>query len=219
MEGSVDIRTTRPNYILQDFSGTPHLTIFGAPKYAYWWFNTKKCFRGRQFLCPHPSGSDRRRRDWSDRLRRLTAVPFFVHSSALLICLFWLMYFCLLKGRRDGWLLLKKLATHGYKIWSHKAAVFCQLQPSSRKRRVISWKRPKSVYLLTWAGWIQNGDRIFVKAGPMLHILRFLVYQNTELFSTYLLLRPSVIGVTAQISSMIWWFRRWKPYIFWMHII
>ena len=149
------------------FSGTPHLTVFGAPKYAYSWFNTKKCFRGRQFLCPHPSGSDRRRRDWSDRLRRLTAVPFFVHSSTLLICFFGLMYFRLLKGRRDGWLLLKKLATHGYKIWSHKAAVFCQLQPSSRKRRVISWKRPKSVYLLTWAGWIQNGDRIFVKAGPM----------------------------------------------------
>ena len=32
--------------------------------------------------------------------------------------------------------------------------------------------------------------------------------------------RPSsVTGVTSQLSSIIWWFVSWKPYIFWMHII
>ena len=30
---------------------------------------------------------------------------------------------------------------------------------------------------------------------------------------------PSVTGVTSQLSSIIWLFRLWKPYIFWMNII
>ena len=32
-------------------------------------------------------------------------------------------------------------------------------------------------------------------------------------------LRLSVTGVTYQLFSIIWWFRPWKPYIFWMHLI
>ena len=47
--------------------------------------------------------------------------------------------------------------------------------------------------------------------------LRFLVYQNTALFSTFR--PPSVTGMTSQLVSIIWWFRPWKPYIFLMHII
>ena len=34
LEGPINLRTMRLNCILQDFSGTPHLTIFGPPKYA-----------------------------------------------------------------------------------------------------------------------------------------------------------------------------------------
>ena len=30
---------------------------------------------------------------------------------------------------------------------------------------------------------------------------------------------PFVTGLTSQLSSIIWWFRPSKPYIFWMHII
>ena len=30
---------------------------------------------------------------------------------------------------------------------------------------------------------------------------------------------PSVTCVTSQLSSIIWWFRPRKPYIFWLHII
>ena len=52
-------------------------------------------------------------------------------------------------------------------------------------------------------------------------ILRFLVQQNTALFSTFLrsFVRPSVTGVTYQLFSIFWRFIPWKPYIFWMHII
>ena len=52
--------------------------------------------------------------------------------------------------------------------------------------------------------------------------LRFLVQQNTALFSTF---RPSVCppssvkGLTYQLFSIFWRFIPWKPYIFWMHII
>ena len=48
--------------------------------------------------------------------------------------------------------------------------------------------------------------------------LRFLVYQNTALFSTFLRppssVRPFVTAVTSQFSSIIWWFSPWKPHIF-----
>ena len=47
-------------------------------------------------------------------------------------------------------------------------------------------------------------------------ILRTLLKQNTALLS---ILRQSVTGVTSQLFSIIWWFRAWKPYIFWKHII
>ena len=30
---------------------------------------------------------------------------------------------------------------------------------------------------------------------------------------------PSVTGVTSQLFSIIWWFRAWKPCIFWKHVI
>ena len=51
--------------------------------------------------------------------------------------------------------------------------------------------------------------------------LRFLVQQNTALFSTFLRssVRSSVTGVTYQLFSIFWRFIPWKPYIFWMHII
>ena len=39
---------------------------------------------------------------------------------------------------------------------------------------------------------------------------------QTDLLSTFRLL---VAGVTSQLFSIIWWFRAWKPYIFWKHII
>ena len=53
------------------------------------------------------------------------------------------------------------------------------------------------------------------------HQLRFLVQQNTALFSTFRpsSVRPSVTGVTYQLFSIFWRFIPWKPYIFWMHII
>ena len=47
-------------------------------------------------------------------------------------------------------------------------------------------------------------------------VLRFLVYQNSALFSTF---RPSVMGVTSQLFLIIWWFIPQKSHIFWMHII
>ena len=53
-------------------------------------------------------------------------------------------------------------------------------------------------------------------------LLRLLVYQDTALFSTFrllVLLRSSVTDVTSQLFSIIWWFRPWKLYIFWMYII
>ena len=31
--------------------------------------------------------------------------------------------------------------------------------------------------------------------------------------------RPSVTGVTSQLFSIIWWFRAWKPCIFWKYVI
>ena len=42
--------------------------------------------------------------------------------------------------------------------------------------------------------------------------LRFLVYQNTALFSTFR--PPSVTGVTSQLVSIIWWFRPWNHIYF-----
>ena len=30
--------------------------------------------------------------------------------------------------------------------------------------------------------------------------------------------RPSVTGMTSQLFSIIWWFRAWKPGIFWKHV-
>ena len=47
-------------------------------------------------------------------------------------------------------------------------------------------------------------------------ILRILLKQNAALLSTF---RQSVTGPTSQLFSIIWWFRAWKQYTFWKHII
>ena len=48
-------------------------------------------------------------------------------------------------------------------------------------------------------------------------LLQFLVYQNTALFYSHLS-APLATDVTTQLFSIIWWFRPWKPCIFWMHL-
>ena len=46
--------------------------------------------------------------------------------------------------------------------------------------------------------------------------MRILLKQNTALLSTF---RMSDTGMTSQLFLIIWWFRVWKPYVFYKHII
>ena len=49
--------------------------------------------------------------------------------------------------------------------------------------------------------------------------LRILLKQDTALLSHCPCVRSCVTGVTSQLFSIIWWFRAWKPCIFWKHVI
>ena len=56
--------------------------------------------------------------------------------------------------------------------------------------------------------------------GQSFEKLRMLLKQNTALLSTvHPSVHLSVTGVTSQLFSIIWWFRAWKPCIFWKHVI
>ena len=49
--------------------------------------------------------------------------------------------------------------------------------------------------------------------------LRFLIQFRTLHYFPLSSVCPSVTGVTSQLSSIIWGFRHWTQYIFWMHLI
>ena len=52
-------------------------------------------------------------------------------------------------------------------------------------------------------------------------IVGFCRFCSKEFCSTYHFpsVRTSVTGVTSHFFIIIWWFRAWKSYIFWQHII
>ena len=81
----------------------------------------------------------------------------------------------------------------------------------------LSLSPPISPLPIVWVKYSSNYN-----LSSSLSLLRFLIQFRTLPYfplSSSSVVRPYVTGVTSQLSSIIWWFRPGKPYIFWLHII